>query len=184
MRVIAGTAKGHRLKSPKGLSIRPTSDLVRGAIFSMLESLPVDWSHALDLYAGTGALGIEALSRRAEWADFVEKDQRCCTLIRENLKATGLTEKARVYCLRVEKALTLLQGEYGIVLLDPPYSEPLAPTFLDNLFSSGLTGAQSTIVVQHPRRLSLQTNYGDFQRVKNLCHGDTLVSAYQFIGRN
>ncbi|MCK4964456.1 MAG: RsmD family RNA methyltransferase, partial [Dehalococcoidia bacterium] len=73
MRVIAGKAKGHGLRTLRGSGIRPTSDLLRGAIFSMLESVATDWSRVLDLYAGTGALGIEALSRGAVWADFVEK---------------------------------------------------------------------------------------------------------------
>jgi len=76
MRVIAGKAKGFRLKSLQGSNLRPTSDMLRGAIFSMLESLASDWSRVLDLYAGTGALGIEALSRGADWADFVENNPR------------------------------------------------------------------------------------------------------------
>ena len=178
MRVIAGKAKGCRLKSPKGVPIRPTSDLVRGAIFSMLESLLANWSRVLDLYAGTGALGIEALSRRGEWADFVEQDSKCCTTIRENLERTGLKEKAQVYCLSVQKALALLEGKYEVILLDPPYSTPSALASLDKIASSSLAGVQSTIVVQHSRHLSPQTGYGDFHLVKNQL--TLLVAGYSF----
>ena len=91
MRVITGDAKGHRLKSRPGLSTRPTTDLVRGAIFSILGTTAKKWALVLDLYAGTGALGIEALSEGASRADFVERNAKCCDIIRHNLKATGLT---------------------------------------------------------------------------------------------
>src|SRR3990172_6608743 len=103
MRVIAGRAKGHRLAGPPSRATRPTSDLVRGAIFSALGSLGADLSRVLDLYAGSGALGIEALSRGAGWCDFVERDPAACAVIRENLRATGFDGQARVYCLSVER---------------------------------------------------------------------------------
>ena len=85
MRVITGTAKGHRLQAPKVTTTRPATDLVRGAIFSILESITDDWSLVLDLFSGSGALGIEALSRGAGWVDFVEKSPQCCDIIRLNL---------------------------------------------------------------------------------------------------
>ena len=86
MRVIAGTAKGHRLKVAKGTITRPATDLVRGAIFSILENIAGHWEQVLDLFSGSGALGIEALSRGAGWVDFVERQPRCCAIIRENLE--------------------------------------------------------------------------------------------------
>ena len=90
MRVIAGKAKGHRLKVPKGTITRPATDLVRGAIFSILENTTDNWERVLDLFSGSGALGIEALSRGAGWVDFVERKARCCAIIRENLAKTKL----------------------------------------------------------------------------------------------
>jgi len=84
MRIIAGKAKGQFIKSPKGVYIRPTSDLIRGALFSILESMAADWSCVLDLYAGTGSMGLEALSRGAGWADFVEQNPRCYAVIKHN----------------------------------------------------------------------------------------------------
>lgn len=182
MRVIAGRLKGYRLKSLRGLDIRPTSDLIRGAIFSMLESMDVDWSRVLDLYAGSGALGIEALSRGAGWVDFVERNPRCCALIKHNLEHTGLTVQRDVYCVTVAKALSLLHERYGVVFLDPPYADPTIATTLEKLTSSRLVGEDSTIVLEHSRRVSLEVSYGSFCQTKNLRHGDTRISVYQYAG--
>jgi len=180
MRVIAGKAKGHRLKSLRGLDIRPTSDLVRGAIFSMLESVATDWSRVIDLYAGTGALGIEALSRGAEWADFVERKPRLCALIKQNLERTGLAKQGTVYCVTTAKALSLLDREYGILLLDPPYDDASITTIAEKLVSSRLVGVESTIVIEHSRRMPLKERYGDFHQIKKLRHGDSFISVFQY----
>lgn len=182
MRVIAGKAKGHRLKSLKSSGLRPTSDLLRGAIFNMLESTATDWSRVLDLYAGTGALGIEALSRGAEWTDFVEKNPRLCALIKENLAHTGFTGQAAVYCVTAKKALSILKEKYGILLLDPPYADPSLTIATETLSSSSLVGEDSTIVVEHSRRVPLKERYGNFQQIKSLRHGDSCVSVYQYAG--
>src|SRR4030042_5115580 len=122
MRVIAGKVKGHHLKFPSGTKTRPVTDLVRGAIFSILVNMRNDWSQVLDLFAGSGALGIEALSRGAGWADFVESERKCCDIIKENLAATGFFSQTRVYCCSVNKALSFLDKEYDIILMDPPSS--------------------------------------------------------------
>jgi len=180
MRVVAGTAKGHNLKSPQGSGIRPTSDMVREAIFSMLESLAGDWSRVLDLYAGTGALGIEALSRGAGWVDFVEKNPRHCVLIRENLDRTGFAQQAKVYRVSAGKALSILEGKYGIVLMDPPYEDPSLPDTAETLALSNLVGSESTIVIEHSSRKPLNGNFGRFHIIKELNHGDTSVAAYQY----
>src|SRR3989304_6215810 len=104
--VIAGRAKGPPPAAPaRGGATRPTSDLVRGAIFSALDSMGADLSRALDLYAGSGALGIEALSRGARRSDFVEKDPRACASIRQSLSKTGFEGQGEVLCLPVERAL-------------------------------------------------------------------------------
>jgi 16S rRNA (guanine966-N2)-methyltransferase len=182
MRVIAGKAKGFRLKSLQGSNLRPTSDMLRGAIFSMLESLACDWSRVLDLYAGTGALGIEALSRGAEWADFVEKNPRLCAIIRENLKNTGFTERSKVYCMSAAKAISVLDKVYDILLLDPPYADPTIASIVEKLSLSQLAGKDSTIVIEHSKRISLDDVLGHFQRVKNVRHGDSCVSVYQYAG--
>lgn len=180
MRVIAGKAKGHRLKSIRGLGIRPTSDMLRGAIFSMLESVATDWSRVIDLYAGTGSLGIEALSRGAGRADFVERSRRLCALIKRNLEQTGLAKQGTVYCMSAAKALSVMEEEYGILLLDPPYDDVSIGNMTGRLVSSPLVGQESTIVVEHSRRMPLNEQYGDFRLMRNLRHGDSCVSVYQY----
>ncbi|HEX77431.1 MAG TPA: 16S rRNA (guanine(966)-N(2))-methyltransferase RsmD [Dehalococcoidia bacterium] len=179
MRIIAGQAKGHRLKTAKGLPARPTTQLVRGAIFSILETLTDDWHQVLDLYAGSGALGLEALSRGASWADFVERDPRCCTLIRQNLERTGFAARGRVYCCQVEKALNILDGKYNIVFMDPPYSEPNLNNLLDELATSPVLAAGSILVVPHAARSATKAAYSGLHLVKERRHGDTLISVYR-----
>ena len=182
MRVIAGKAKGHHLKSAKISGLRPTSDLLRGAIFNMLESTATDWSRVLDLYAGTGALGIEALSRGADRTDFVERNPRLCTLIKENLKQTGFAEQASVYCMSAHKALSVLHGPYGILLLDAPYADTTVTRTAEKLSASRLVGEDSTIVIEHSKRVPLEERYGNFKQIKSMRHGDSCVSVYQYAG--
>lgn len=180
MRVIAGIAKGRNLKSPRGRSpIRPTSDLVRGAIFDILHSMQADLSRVLDLYAGSGALGIEALSRGADWCDFVEKDARTCALIRENLQLTGLSDKASVFCLPVERALTRLHERYSLVLADPPYADESAGALLERLAASSLMAADAVILWEHSQRTSPPPSLGPLDLALTRRHGDTAVSVYR-----
>ena len=178
MRVIAGSAKGKRLKSPKG-STRPTTELVRGAIFSILQSLVGNECQILDLYAGSGALGIEALSRGASWADFVESDPKCCAIIKENLALTGFTGRARVYCCSVNKALSKLDALYDVVVLDPPYSDLSLARTLEALFGSQLVGSDSTVVVQCSTHQPLPSEIEQFQLLKSRHYGDTCLSIYR-----
>jgi 16S rRNA (guanine966-N2)-methyltransferase len=145
----------------------------------MLESVAIDWSRVLDLYAGTGALGIEALSRGAEWADFVEQKPRYCALIKENLKDIGLSSQGTVYCMSTNKALSILDGRYGILFMDPPYADQSVAAAAEKLATSQLVGNESTLVIEHSRRVSLEDRYGDFRQVKTLRHGDSHVSVYQ-----
>lgn len=182
MRIITGSAKGQRLKSPKSSATRPTTALVKEALFSTLYSLADDWARVLDLYAGSGALGIEALSRGADWVDFVEKAPRCCAIIKENLERAGFTSQAKVYCCPVSKALARLSGEYGIVLVDAPYSDPCLLDTLSDLSSLHLVGAGSTIVVQHSSRQPLPPELERLKLIRERHYGDTCLSIYQHGG--
>jgi 16S rRNA (guanine966-N2)-methyltransferase len=179
MRIITGTAKGHRLKFPKGTTTRPATDLVRGAIFAIAENIASDWTQVLDLFSGSGALGIEALSRGAGWVDFVESEPRCCDIIRENLEKTKLSARAHVYCCDVRKALTFLDKEYDVILIDPPYSNAAIGDFLTRLATSILVGTKSTVVVTHSPHLSLHSRYAALNLVKEQRHGDSCISIYQ-----
>ncbi len=179
MRVIAGKAKGHRLKVPKGTIVRPATDLVRGAIFSILEITAGDWAEVLDLFSGSGALGIEALSRGAGWVDFVEREPRCCDIIRQNLEKTRFVEQAHIYCCSVSKAISFLDKEYSIILMDPPYSDSSIGDLVTELATSKLVGAGSTVVVTHSIHLPLSTTYATLNRIKERRHGDSCIAIYQ-----
>jgi 16S rRNA (guanine966-N2)-methyltransferase len=179
MRIITGNLKGHHLKAPTGLQTRPVTDLMRGAIFSILENMVDDWSLVLDLFAGSGALGIEALSRGAGWVDFVEKERNCCAIIKENLANTKLTLQARVFYCSVEKALGFLDKEYNIILMDPPYANPTTGDIITRLATSTLVGTKTTLVVSHSSRLPLNQRYGTLNLVKETHHGDSAIAIYQ-----
>lgn len=178
MRVIAGAARGRPLLGPKAAGTRPTSDLVRGALFSMLEARGASFTRVLDLYAGVGALGIEALSRGAEWADFVERDRANCPVITTNLQRTGLGAQARVLCAALPAALARLRGPYGLIFLDPPYADPGAATVLEQLQFGREVDADTTIAYEHGRRTIPPDVCGSLPRQVTRRHGDTAVSLY------
>jgi 16S rRNA (guanine(966)-N(2))-methyltransferase RsmD len=178
LRVITGTAKGALLKVPS-TGLRPATDLVRGAIFSILENLTGDWSCVLDLFSGSGALGIEALSRGAGWVDFVDCERRCCDIIEFNLEETKLRAKAHVYCGMVAKALSFLDKEYSIVLIDPPYTDTSIGDVVEQLANSKLINQDSIVVVTHSSRFPLQAKYGMLNLFKEHRHGDSTISIYR-----
>lgn len=178
MRVIAGKAKGHQIRVPKGTPTRPATDLVRGAIFSILENMTDDWTQVLDLFSGSGALGIEALSRGAGRVDFVERETRCCAIIKQNLEKTKLIEQAHIYCCSVAKAISFLDKEYNIILMDPPYSDSSISNIVTQLAPSKLVGANSIVVVTHSTHLSLNTAYHPLKLCKEYHHGDSYVAIY------
>jgi 16S rRNA (guanine(966)-N(2))-methyltransferase RsmD len=178
MRVIAGEAKGHQLKAPERPT-RPATELVRGAIFSILENTTCNWSEVLDLFSGSGALGIEALSRGAGWVDFVERKPRCCAIIKENLEKTKLVARAHIYCCSVAKALSFLDKEYDILLIDPPYADQTIGDFLLQVANSNLVGKETIMVVTHSPHLSLDSVYGPMRLTKEYDHGDSLINVYR-----
>jgi 16S rRNA (guanine966-N2)-methyltransferase len=179
LRVIAGQAKGHQLKGPDRRTTRPATDLVRGATFSMLEGLAQDWSLVLDLFSGTGAMGIEALSRGAGWADFVDRQRRCCDIIRQNLAKTKLSAQGHVYCLEVEKAISLLDKEYDIIIMDPPYANRAIGETILKLANSKLVGPDTIVVVTHSPHLKLADRYPPLSLIKERRHGDSCINLYR-----
>lgn len=145
MRVIAGTARRLQLKTPQGKETRPTTDRIKETLFNMLQDELCD-IRFLDLFSGSGGIGIEALSRGARFAYFVEQNKSTCEIIKENLKTTHLEEKARVYTMSVFNAITALEGKetFHIVFMDPPYGKNLEkevlrhPSFLSILEDKAL----------------------------------------------
>ena len=180
MRVIAGKVKGHRLKVPKDAgTTRPATDLVRGAIFAILETTTSDWTRVLDLFSGSGALGIEALSRGAGWVDFVEREPQCCDIIRQNLEKTRLSAQAHIYCCDVAKATLFLDKEYSIILMDPPYANPSIGKLVAQLATSKLVGPNSVVVVTHSSRIPLDPAYATLNLIKERRHGDSCIAVYR-----
>ncbi|MDE3074872.1 MAG: 16S rRNA (guanine(966)-N(2))-methyltransferase RsmD [Chloroflexota bacterium] len=185
MRVIAGTAKGHALRGPRtpksGASpIRPTSDKVRGALFDIIGAEIVG-ARVLDLYAGTGALAIEALSRGAKEAELVEADREALELIAANLAHTHLEQRARVRRQRVEKALEGLEGRYDVILADPPYADAGLISLLTEIARRGLVEQQGLVAIEHASRVALPDVIANLHLLKHRRHGDTTVSLYRAV---
>jgi len=178
VRVISGIAKGFPLKGPERITTRPATDLVRGATFSMLEGLANGWDQVLDLFSGTGAMGIEALSRGAGWVDFVDRQRRCCDIIKQNLAKTKLAENAHVYCCEVEKAISFLDKEYDIVIMDPPYVNRAIGETINKLANSKLVGPETIVVVTHSPHLTLETQYPPLSLIKERRHGDSCIALF------
>jgi len=179
MRIIAGSAKGYVLKSPRGSGTRPATELVRGAIFSILGAGGCDWTRVLDLFSGSGALGIEALSRGASWVDFVEHRPACCAIIKQNLEKTKLGEWAHVYCCSVTKAISFLDEEYTIILIDPPYADPSIGRIIEQLANSKLVSERTMVVVTHSPHRRLEPVYASLKLLKEHRHGDSVIAIYR-----
>ncbi len=167
------------MKYPRGSSLRPSSGRVRSAIFSILESAGADQSRVLDLYAGTGSFGIEALSRGAEWVDFVEQDPKHAAVIKANLAATGMEGRARVHRQSVERAMGSLDGSYGVIFLDPPYGEQGLDAVLGLLARSPLTREDTLVLVEHSKHRSLGERYSELVLRRTRRYGDTVISIFQ-----
>lgn len=177
MRVVAGRAKGHHLRMPKGTQTRPTSDKVREAIFAMLAG-SFAGQPVVDLFAGTGAMGIEALSREASFAVFVERRVPACQIIRANLEHTHLEEESRVMCMPVERALSILNDPFGLVILDPPYADPDLHGIMAAIGGARVIGDETRVVFEHSPRFSVAERYGRLARQRQKVYGDTAVSIF------
>jgi len=176
MRIVGGSLRGRVLRAPTGTDTRPTSEKVREAIFNILPD--VEGLEVLDLYAGSGALGIEALSRGAEFATFVDKGKPALTALNANLKALGLEDRAKVVSGDAVALAAKLIGQrpWMLVFLDPPYQSDLAvraATALQNLSDDAI------VVIEHDRRHVPPEKLGSLLRTDERRYGDTMVSFYR-----
>lgn len=180
MRVIAGSRRGRRLSGPGGTSLRPTSDKVREALFSILGTR-IPGSRFLDLYAGTGAVGIEALSRGAQIVTFVESDPKAMQIIRKNVTACGMLEQAE---LRVEATQTFLRrpqswnGPYDVVFADPPYADREAVELVLESCSLDLLASEAVMVIEQDARVQLPTSTDRARLMRRYEYGDTALFLY------
>ena len=179
MRVVGGTAKSRRLQGTIARGARPTTERVRGAIFNILDPDSYQGKKVLDLYAGSGSLGIEALSRGAARADFVEWDRRQCEVIHSNLESTGLAGQGKVISADATRVLEALDGPYQLLLMDPPYRLQNLGEVLEKIASvPGLIDSQGIVVVGHSKHLELLSNYGPLSLESNRRYGDNVVEFY------
>ena len=179
MRVGGGEARGRRLKGAVVPGVRPTTERVRSAIFNILVVEQYLEGRVLDLFAGTGSLGIEALSRGAGWADFVERDRRQCAVIRENLASAGFEEQATVRQGDAIRSLNPLPGGYDLVLLDPPYRTGAFHNVMDAIaHQPSLMTPYGMAVAGHSRQTELRAAYGTLRRVILRQYGDNVIDFY------
>ena len=176
MRVITGTARGKKLKTLDNLDIRPTSDMVKEAIFSIIQ-FDVPGSSVLDLFAGSGQLGIEALSRGASHCVFVEKNRSAYEIVNDNLDHCDLKKNSRVLLMDSIDYLKVAKSGLDIALLDPPYRQGLIEKALPLLDSKMNEG--SIIVCEHEKELTLAENYGRMQLHKRYKYGKIAVTVYR-----
>ncbi len=180
MRVVGGKAKGRRLKGGVSPDTRPTTERVRAAIFNILDPALYEGKRVLDLYAGTGSLGIEALSRGASWGDFVERSPRQCAVIRANLEVTGFSQQARVYCADAMQRLGALPGPYSLVLMAPPYRLGDLGSVMERIASApGLLRQGSMVVAGHFRHSDLLDSYGSLRKGSQRRYGDNVLEFFQ-----
>lgn len=179
MRVLAGRAKGSKLKGPNASVTRPTTARVKSAIFNMLSGGALDGARVLDAYAGTGAVGIEGLSHGAQWVDFVERDRRSCKAIVGNLREAGLDGQAHVYCSTVKKAVSYLKEPYDVVFMDPPYKEQGTIEIVRELFEAELIKEEGIVLVEHSSREMMPETVGEAKLSRSRRYGDAAVSVYR-----
>jgi len=181
MRIISGISKGRRLITLKGNSLRPTSDRIKESIFNILGE-EIKGTTVLDLFAGTGNLGIEALSRGAKKALFVEKAREALRMIHRNLLQCGFTEQAEVIPKEVNRAISLLETRketFDLILMDPPYEKGWIQQTLMKLNRHAIYHEGSVLVIEHSRREPLPSKMGRWMIVKQRKMGDTILSFLQ-----
>ena len=178
MRVITGTARGVQLKTPEGMQTRPTSDRVKEALFSIIQ-FDVPGRRVLDLFGGTGQLGIEALSRGATGAVFVDAGDKACSLIRENLRRCKMDKDAQIIRSDYLQYLQTCRDKFGIVFLDPPYAEVFLENALKKITEIDILESGGIIVAERPVGKDLPWDFPGFTRSKDYKYGNTLLTLYR-----
>lgn len=184
MRVISGIRKGHRIKGAKIEGIRPTEDKIKESIFNILGNIRDD-SMVLDLFAGTGSIGIEFLSRRAKRCYFVDVSPKSISIIEENLIFTRLMNKAIIIKKSGEKAIEYLNREgkkFEYIYLDPPYHKhDLVYGILNQMGNSSILNKEGIIIIEHETKLNLENNISIFKKIDYRKYGDKSISFYKYI---
>ena len=178
MRVITGKARGVALKTPDGMATRPTADRVKEAMFNIIQ-FEIPTARVLDLFGGTGQLGIEALSREAKSAVFVDEREDACKLIRENLKRTKLEQYGRVIRSDYMAYLKTCREKFDIILLDPPYAEVFLENSLKMITEIDILQSGGIIVTERPFGKELPWEFPGYTRSRDYKYGKTLITIYK-----
>ena len=178
MRVITGKARGIQLKTPEGLQTRPTADRVKEACFSIIMN-DIPGATVLDLFGGTGQLGIEALSRGAEKAVFVDASEKACKLIRENLKRTKMEGEGKVFRSDYLVYLNNTAEKFDIIFLDPPYAEVFLENALKRITEIDILRSGGIIVTERPLEKELPFEYEGYSRSRDYKYGKVLLTVYR-----
>lgn len=178
MRVISGSARGIPLKAPDGTKTRPTADRVKEAMFSIIQ-FDLPGARVLDLFGGTGQLGIEALSRGAKYSVFVDQGALACALIRENLKRTGFENSAKVIQSDYDLYLKKTSDKFDIILLDPPYAEIFLENSLKIISEIDILQSSGIIVTERPLGKEILCDFPGFVRSKDYKYGNTLLTIFR-----
>jgi len=178
MRVITGKARGVQLKTPDGMLTRPTSDRVKEALFSIIH-FEIPGARVLDLFGGTGQLGIEALSRGAKQAVFVDAQENACRLIKENLIRTKLQQDGQVVRSDYLQYLNRCRERFDIILLDPPYAEVFLENALKRITEIDILESNGIIVTERPLGKELPWEFEGYSRSKDYKYGNTLLTIYR-----
>ncbi len=182
MRVISGSAKGRPLKAVPGNGTRPTTDKVKEAMFSIIGPY-FDGGHVLDLFAGTGGLGIEALSRGMEHGVFIDMEYKSIEVIKSNVQSARLTEQAEIYRNEAGRALKVLQKReaiFDLVFLDPPYRMKNGIELMQEMHERGLLNPGATIVLEFETGHPYPTECQHFIGVRQAEYGDTTLYVYRY----
>ena len=178
MRVITGKARGVQLKTPAGMLTRPTTDRVKEALFSIIH-FEIPGARVLDLFGGTGQLGIEALSRGAKQAVFVDAQENACRLIKENLIRTKLQQDGQVVRSDYLQYLNRCRERFDIILLDPPYAEVFLENALKRITEIDILESNGIIVTERPLGKELPWEFEGYSRSKDYKYGNTLLTIYR-----
>ena len=178
MRVVSGKAKGISLKTPDGILTRPTADRVKEAMFSIIQ-FDIPGARVLDLFGGTGQLGIEAISRGAKNAVFVDSREDACRLIRENLKRANMLSEGTVVRSDYLVYLTRCKDSFDIVLLDPPYAEEFLENSLKLITEIDILQSGGIIIAERPVGKDLPWEFLGYTRSRDYKYGKTLLTIYR-----
>ena len=180
MRIIGGRYRGHRLVSFQANHIRPTTDRVKETLFNILMG-DIESAQVLDLFSGTGNLGIEALSRDADGVTFVEKHRKSLSILKQNLEKLKIEEGFQIFSQDVESFLRRSKSKFDIIFIDPPFTEKMAHPVMELLAQSSIWHEETLVAIESAASERMDERYGDFLRFKNKNFGDKILSVFSVV---